>query len=196
MTKNIILCGVGGQGTVLASRLISAAAMDRGLPVMSAETIGMAQRGGSVFSHLRIGEGVYCPMIARGEADLILGFEPGEAVRMLPWLKPGGTVVTSDRGVTPVTVSLTGTAYDPNVMVEYLRKKVDRLIVLDAERALREVGSQKVLNLILLGAAIRTGALGMTAEDLEAAMKRLIQKKYLELNQKALKWAGKDEQES
>ena len=106
MTKNIILCGVGGQGTVLASRLISAAAMDRGWPVMSAETIGMAQRGGSVFSHLRIGEEVHCPMIARGEADLILGFEPGEAVRMLPWLKPGGAVVTADRGVTPVTVSL------------------------------------------------------------------------------------------
>ena len=196
MTKNIILCGVGGQGTVLASRLISAAAMDRGWPVMSAETIGMAQRGGSVFSHLRIGEEVHCPMIARGEADLILGFEPGEAVRMLPWLKPGGTVVTSDRGVTPVTVSLTGAVYDPAVMVEYLRKKVDRLFVLDAEKALREVGSPKVLNLILLGAAIRTGALGITGEDLEAAMKRLIPEKFLKLNQKALKWAGKDEKES
>lgn len=196
MTKNIILCGVGGQGTVLASRLISAAAMDRGWPVMSAETIGMAQRGGSVFSHLRIGEEVHCPMIARGEADLILGFEPGEAVRMLPWLKPGGTVVTSDRGVTPVTVSLTGAVYDPAVMVEYLRKKVDRLFVLDAEKALREVGSPKVLNLILLGAAIRTGALGITGEELEAAMKRLIPEKFLKLNQKALKWAGKDEKES
>ena len=196
MTKNLILCGVGGQGTVLASRLISAAAMDRGWPVMSAETIGMAQRGGSVFSHLRIGEEVHCPMIARGEADLILGFEPGEAVRMLPWLKPGGTVVTSDRGVTPVTVSLTGAVYDPAVMVEYLRKKVDRLFVLDAEKALREVGSPKVLNLILLGAAIRTGALGITGEELEAAMKRLIPEKFLKLNQKALKWAGKDEKES
>ena len=196
MTKNIILCGVGGQGTVLASRLISAAAMDRGWPVMSAETIGMAQRGGSVFSHLRIGEEVHCPMIARGEADLILGFEPGEAVRMLPWLKPGGTVVTSDRGVTPVTVSLTGAVYDPAVMVEYLRKKVDRLFVLDAEKALREVGSPKVLNLILLGAAIRTGALGITGEELETAMKRLIPEKFLKLNQKALKWAGKDEKES
>ena len=79
MRKDIILCGVGGQGTVLASRLISAAAMARNLPVMSAETIGMAQRGGSVFSHLRIGKVVYSPMIATGEADLILGFEPGEA---------------------------------------------------------------------------------------------------------------------
>ena len=86
MRKEIILCGVGGQGTVLASRLISAAAMARDLPVMSAETIGMAQRGGSVFSHIRIGEGMYSPMIARGEADLIIGFEPGEARRRICWI--------------------------------------------------------------------------------------------------------------
>ena len=85
MNKNIVLCGVGGQGTVLASKLIAAAAMKKGLSVMSAETIGMAQRGGSVFSHVRIGDDVCSPMIARGSADLIVGFEPGEAVRMLPF---------------------------------------------------------------------------------------------------------------
>lgn len=87
MNKNIILCGVGGQGTVLASKLIAAAAMEKGIPVMSAETIGMAQRGGSVFSHVRMGENLYSPMIAKGTADMILGFEPGETVRMLPYLK-------------------------------------------------------------------------------------------------------------
>ena len=76
MQKNIILTGVGGQGTVLASKLIAAAAMAKGLPVMSAETIGMAQKGGAVFSHLRIGEGVKSPMIRRGTADLLLAFEP------------------------------------------------------------------------------------------------------------------------
>ena len=81
MNKNIILCGVGGQGTVLASKLIAAAAMEKGIPVMSAETIGMAQRGGSVFSHVRMGENLYSPMIAKGTADMILGFEPGETVR-------------------------------------------------------------------------------------------------------------------
>ena len=86
MNKNIILCGVGGQGTILASKLISTAAMEKNIPVMSAETIGMAQRGGSVFSHLRMGEEIYSPMIARGTADIILGFEPGETVRMLPYL--------------------------------------------------------------------------------------------------------------
>ena len=105
MNKNIILCGVGGQGTVLASKLIAAAAMEKGIPVMSAETIGMAQRGGSVFSHVRMGENLYSPMIAKGTADMILGFEPGETVRMLPYLKKNGAVVVSNRAVMPVTAS-------------------------------------------------------------------------------------------
>ena len=125
MRKDIILCGVGGQGTVLASKLISAAAMGRGIPVMSAETIGMAQRGGSVFSHLRLGEGVFSPMIARGTADLILGFEPGEAVRMLPWLKRDGQVIVSSRAVMPVTASLSGTDYSGEEMIRFLRDRVD-----------------------------------------------------------------------
>ena len=76
MNKNIVLCGVGGQGTVLASKLIAAAAMKKGISVMSAETIGMAQRGGSVFSHIRLGEHLHSPMIAKGTADIIIGFEP------------------------------------------------------------------------------------------------------------------------
>lgn len=88
--RNIVLCGVGGQGTVLASKLLAAAAMSKDIPVMSAETIGMAQRGGSVFSHLRMGKNLYSPMIKTGTADLIIGFEPGETVRMLPYLKEHG----------------------------------------------------------------------------------------------------------
>ena len=113
MTKNIILCGVGGQGTVLASRLISSAAMARDIPVLSAETIGMAQRGGSVFSHVRMStdEVLYSPMIAKGEADLIIAFEPGEAVRQLPFLKPDGRMVVSSRPVMPVTAALSDTGY-------------------------------------------------------------------------------------
>ena len=94
VNKNIVLCGVGGQGTVLASKLIAAAAMEKGLRVMSAETIGMAQRGGNVFSNLRIGDSMHAPLLQSGQADVILGFEPGETVRMLHYLKPGGTVIT------------------------------------------------------------------------------------------------------
>ena len=191
MRKNIVLCGVGGQGTVLASRLISAAAMGRGIPVMSAETIGMAQRGGSVFSHLRLGDQVYSPMIARGEADLILGFEPGEAVRMLPYLKEGGQVIVSSRPVMPVTATLSGAAYRAEDMLDYLQRHVRRLTVVDAEAALKEVGSPKVLNLILLGAALREDALGLTEEDLIAAIHEKIPEKFHALNLKALAWGEK-----
>ncbi len=190
MRKNIVLCGVGGQGTVLASRLISAAAMAKQIPVMSAETIGMAQRGGSVFSHLRMGEGIWSPMIARGEADLILGFEPGEAVRMLPYLKPDGQMIVSSRPVMPVTAALGGNAYRPEEMLAFLREHVSRLWIVDTDRALLEVGSAKVLNLVLLGAAAARGALGLTREDLREAVRTQIQERFHALNFRALDAAG------
>ena len=189
MRKDIILCGVGGQGTVLASRLISAAAMARELPVMSAETIGMAQRGGSVFSHLRIGGDADCPMIAKGEADLILGFEPGEAVRMLPYMKPEGQVVVSSRAVMPVTAALSGADYRAETMLDYLKAQVRNLVIVPTEKALAEVGSAKVLNLILLGAAVRSGALGFSEEEMRQAVLTRIPAKFHELNLRALEWA-------
>ncbi len=186
MRKDIVLCGVGGQGTVLASKLICAAAMSRGIPVMSAETIGMAQRGGSVFSHLRLGDSVYSPMIARGTADLILGFEPGEAVRMLPFLKPDGQVVVSSRAVMPVTASLSGSAYSGEEMILWLREHVEKLIVVDAEKAMAELGSGRVLNLLLLGAALHAGALGLSEEDMRTAIREKLPERYHELNLRAL----------
>ncbi|EOS67823.1 indolepyruvate ferredoxin oxidoreductase, beta subunit [Lachnospiraceae bacterium MD308] len=189
MNKNIVLCGVGGQGTVLASKLIASAAMDKSLPVMSAETIGMAQRGGSVFSHVRIGEDVYSPMIAKGEADIILGFEPGEAVRMLPFLKEGGTVIVSSREIIPVTATLTNFSYNGSEMLSYLHKHVKNLFVIDAQKACEDIGSSKVLNLLLLGAAIQSGALGLSEADIRDAIKKRLPEKFHELNFKALEYA-------
>ena len=190
MRKNIILCGVGGQGTVLASRLISAAAMAKGIPVLSAETIGMAQRGGSVFSHIRLGEGIYSPMIARGEADLVIGFEPGEAVRMLPFLKPDGRMIVSDRAVMPVTASLSGSDYRASDMLDFLSSHVRDLRIIRAEKAMQDIGSAKVLNLILLGAAVSGGALGLAEADLKEAIRTRIPEKFHELNYRALAYAG------
>ena len=166
MHKNIVLTGVGGQGTVLASKLIAAAAMKKGLQVMSAETIGMAQRGGSVFSHLRIGEGTQSPMIGKGEADLILGFEPAETVRMLPYLKEGGQVVTAIRPVMPVTAALAGGSYKGEDMLAYLQAVVPNLLTVDTDAAIAELKNPKVVNVVLLGAALRSGALGLTEEEL------------------------------
>ena len=188
MNTGIILCGVGGQGTVLASKLISASAMETGLSVMSAETIGMAQRGGSVTSHIRIGEGVYSPMIAFGGADTIIGFEPGEAARMLPFLKEGGSVVVSSGVVIPVTEALVRSDYSSENMVGYLREHVERLTVVNTDTAIREVGTAKVLNIILLGASIAAGALPVTADTLMKMIERRVPEKYIDLNRKALEY--------
>jgi indolepyruvate ferredoxin oxidoreductase beta subunit len=186
MNKNIILCGVGGQGTVLASKLIAAAAMEKGIPVMSAETIGMAQRGGSVFSHVRMGENLYSPMIAKGTADMILGFEPGETVRMLPYLKKNGAVVVSNRAVMPVTASLAKTGYNGASMIDYLKTQVDQVLVIDTDQACEALGSAKVLNVLMLGAAISTGMLGLEKEDIKQALIKRLPEKLHELNFRAL----------
>ena len=188
MNKNIILTGVGGQGTVLASKLLAATAMKKGLRVMSAETIGMAQRGGSVFSHLRIGDEIESPMIAQGEADVILGFEPGETVRMLPYLKKGGLVVVSNRAVMPVTASLAGSDYNAASMLDYLSEQVENLKVIDTDRAIEDLGSAKVMNVLLLGAAVASGVLGITTDEIMDAIKARLPEKLWELNRRALEY--------
>ena len=189
MHKNIVLCGVGGQGTVLASKLIASAAMEKGLSVMSAETIGMAQRGGSVFSHLRVGGNPRSPMIEKGTADLILGFEPGEAVRMLPYLKPEGQMIVSKKAVMPVTATLSESGYSGEQMIAYLEQHCDHLMVIDSEAACRELGSEKVLNVLLLGAASLSGALGLTEEELRRAIELRVKPQFHELNFAALAYA-------
>ncbi len=188
MNKNIILCGVGGQGTILASRLIATAAMTKDIPIKTAETIGMAQRGGSVFSHLRLGQGTNSPLIAKGEVDLIIGFEPGETVRQLPFLKKGGAVVVSRRPVMPVSAMIGKSSYDPEKMIAYLKEHTERLIIVDADRAARDLGSARTLNVVLLGAALESGELGLTEEDLETAIQQKVPEKFVELNKKSLAW--------
>lgn len=197
MNKNIILCGVGGQGTVLASKLISSVAMKKGLLVMSAETIGMSQRGGSVFSHIRIGEGIQTPMIGEGEADIILAFEPGEAVRMLPYLKENGQMIVSAKEVTPVMATLTGAEYRGKDMLDYLASKVTNLIVADTEEVCQKIGTTKALNVFLLGVAVFSGTLGITEEELKDIIREKVPKKFHELNFKALEYSkeyGKKEE--
>lgn len=186
MHKNIVLCGVGGQGTVLASKLMAAAAMTKGLQVMSAETIGMAQRGGSVFSHLRIGDDILTPMIAEKTADIIIGFEPGEAVRMLPYLKEDGAVVVSNKAVMPVTASLSKADYCADQMLTYLKSKVSNLTIVDTDRACDELGTQKVMNVLLLGAAVRTGEIGFTPDEIMQEIKKRLPEKLHAINERAL----------
>lgn len=188
MNRNILLCGVGGQGTVLASKLIAKAAMEKGLKVMSAETIGMAQRGGSVYSYIRIGDDVCTPMIKKKNADIIIAFEPGEAVRMLPYLKEDGYMIVSSEAVVPVTSSLSDSKYNANDMIMYLKKHINNLMIVDTNSALKSIGSTKVLNILLLGAAVKTGKLGLEYDDVKNVILNKIPQKFHEINFKALEY--------
>ena len=189
MQTNILICGVGGQGIVLASKLIAAAAMEKNIPVMSAETIGMAQKGGSVFSFLRAGEDIYCPMFPEGSADIIIGFEPAEAVRMLPFLKKGGQVVVNTHPIMPVTATLKGSDYTGREMTDYISKNVENALFIDGESACREIGSPKVLNMIMLGAAVNRGVLPFSLDDIEQIMIKTVKPQFHELNSKALHYS-------
>ncbi|CCX88633.1 putative uncharacterized protein [Clostridium sp. CAG:590] len=186
MSKSVILCGVGGQGTVLASKLISYAAMAKGEEVKSAETIGMAQRGGSVTSHIRIGEEAFSPLIPKGKADVMIAFEPAEAVRNLDYLKPDGVVVVSQKAVKPVTASLSAKVYEGQEMLDYLGKHVSRLVIVDGQQVMEELGSAKVLNVVLLGAAIACNEIDITVDEIKAAIREKVPERFYELNLRAL----------
>lgn len=186
MNMNYLLCGVGGQGTVLAAKVLAAAAIAKGEEVKTTETIGMAQRGGSVTSYVRTGHDIHSPIIPYGTADVIIGFEPGEVVRNIRYLKKGGTVVVSTKSVMPVTAALTNSTYNGDEMVEYIKKAAENVIIIDGEKLCGECGSDKVLNVILLGAAISSGAVGITFEETKDALLKRLPAKLHELNIKAL----------
>lgn len=187
-TMNILLCGVGGQGTVLASKVLARCAMNRDLAAHTAETIGMAQRGGCVVSHVRIGE-TFSPLIPEGSADLILAFEPAEAVRCLRYLKPDGAVVVNRRAIKPVSDSLSG-SYSGEVMLDYLKENVARLLICDGDAVCAACGSQKVLNMVLLGAAANGGVLGFTSEELCRVIDETIAPRFREMNKTAIRTAN------
>ncbi|MBU5451036.1 indolepyruvate oxidoreductase subunit beta [Acetivibrio sp. MSJd-27] len=183
---NILITGVGGQGTVLASRLIAQTAIELGALAKTSETIGMAQRGGCVTSHVRIGEDDISPLIPLGKADLLLAFEPAEAVRNLKYLKKGGSMVVNTRAILPVTCAM-GTGYEPEQMLEYLKKQKDRKVIFaDAGAICEELGSFKVINTVMLGIALKNDLLPFTKEDLEQTMRKFLPERFQEINRKAV----------
>ena len=183
MAKNILICGVGGQGTVLAAKVLSQAAVSSGKRVLSAETIGMAQRGGSVVSHVRIGENLFSPLIPKGQADVIIAFEATEAVRNIEYLKKDGMVIVNKKVVQPTTASLTGKTFEEGSMIEYL-ESVAKTVAVDTEQACEDLKSSKVVNMVLLGAACKTGVI--ERDELKAAVKLLVKPDFYALNCKAI----------
>ncbi len=179
-----ILSGVGGQGTVLASKLLAKAAMASGLEVRTTETIGMAQRGGSVVSHIRMGETVDSPIVPEKSADVIIAFEPSEAVRVLPYLKENGTMLVCDSPIMPVTSSLGG-GYDIDEILKFLKDKVNNLTIFSGDKFMECCGNAKALNVALLGTAANTKVLPFNTEILEYTIKKSIPEKFLDMNMKA-----------
>jgi indolepyruvate ferredoxin oxidoreductase beta subunit len=169
---------VGGQGTILLSRLIGEAAVNRGLDVRGSETIGMAQRGGSVAGHLRIGEGGFSPLIPPGRADLIIAFECAEALRTLPFLSPAGNMLVLDRVISQ--------AYRAADMTAYLKTCLGgRLTVVSWEKLIERF-DPRVSNVLLLGRAVDRGFLPFSPDEIIAVLKKRTSPRYLEMNIKAL----------
>lgn len=186
---NILLTGIGGQGTVLAAKLLAQAALDKGWQVRTAETIGMAQRGGSVISHVRIaeaGEKPFSTLIPKGCAQLIVAFEPSEAARVLPYLAADGTLVSATTAVQPVTAALAAKDYDATVMANRLRAAFEnvsaRFVLVDDAPLLNALGTRKVLNTLLLAEALKVARLPISLDDLERAIEACVKPRFVPLN--------------
>lgn len=177
--KNILIAGVGGQGTLLAARIIGSAATASGYEVKVSEVHGMSQRGGSVITYVKFGEKVYSPIICRGEADVILSFEALEAGRYLSYLKPDGVIVTSTQQINPMPV-VSGAMQYPEDVIGKIREKGAKVISTDALAAATEVGNAKASNVVMIGLA--ASVLGLDEEKLFEAMKSCVPAKALEIN--------------
>ena len=183
MTTNIIVCGVGGQGTLLASNLIAECALEEGFDVKKSEVHGMAQRGGSVVSHVRFGEAIDSPLLRKGQADILLGFEELEALRWSCFLKPEGIALVNTQNIVPMSVSA-GNAVYPDGILDKIKQLPAQLIAVDAINTAKDLGNQKCLNVVLLG--VLTKKLEVLKKDTMLGMiRKRIPPKLLDLNLKA-----------
>ena len=194
--RNVLLTGVGGQGTVLAAKVLAQAAQAKGWQVRTAETIGMAQRGGSVVSHVRMGdngEEVIAPLVAKGTADMIIAFEPAEAARVLPYLAPDGVMVSATTSIQPITAALSTEPYLAEATIASLDERLNecaeasaRFVLVEDEAVLSQVGNRKALNTVLLAFALKTGHLPLSLDDLRDAIRACVKPRFVELNLAAI----------
>lgn len=190
---NILLAGVGGQGTVLAAKVLAQAAEEKGWQVRTAETIGMAQRGGNVVSHVRMGdegEPVFAPLIALGTADLVIGFEPAEAARVLPYLKRGGSLVSATSAIQPVSAALSSVPYVSADVLGGLECAVEaadgRFVAVDDAALVEQVGSRKSLNVMLIARALKECDLPIDVDDLRRAVPLCVKERFVDMNLRAI----------
>lgn len=183
MTKSVLLVGVGGQGTILASKLLITGLMEAGYDVKMSEIHGMSQRGGSVSSQVRYGDKVESPVIELGGADILVSFEKMEAVRWLKYLKPEGKAVVNDFQIDSMPI-LNGKADYPEGIVEFLQDSAKATVVDAAAKAL-ELGNAKVMNVILLGTVIKS--MGLENIDWEKIIRENVKERFIDINIEAIK---------
>ena len=182
MTKNIMIAGVGGQGTLLASKLLGSLLIGQGYDVKVSEVHGMAQRGGSVVTYVRYGERGASPIIDRGEADILVAFELLEAARWAEYLRPEGVLIANTQQILPMPV-ITGAAVYPEDLAERLREGCGRAVLVDALAPAEEAGSAKAVNVVLMG--ILSTVLGIPEAAWMAALERQLKPALVEMNKKA-----------
>ena len=185
---NIVLAGVGGQGTLLAGEIIGSAALQGGLNVRVSEIHGMAQRGGAVVSNVRIGERVLASTVLEGQADVLLGFEPLETIRNLKYASERTLVVMSGERIPPAELSLKGIRYpSTREVVNKIKVFAENVILVEAVRLAREAGSSLTQNSVLIGALAGTGRLPVKTETLTRVLKELVPRKHVGTNVKAFR---------
>ncbi len=197
---NISLAGIGGQGSVLAAKILAEAARSKGWQVRTAETTGMAQRGGDVMSHVRMGnkgEVVYSPLPAHASDDLIIALEPGEGLRALPYLKENGLMVVASSGIAPVMGDFKAPAYHPEQMIEALKASGSHVVVVDDVALCNQLGGRKALNIIMLASALlavnthegcaHNSLRGeLTLDDMRGVIPACVKERFVSLNMKAI----------
>ncbi len=181
MTKNIMIVGVGGQGTLLASRILGNTVIGEGYDVKVSEVHGMSQRGGSVVTYVKYGEKVHSPIIDKGEADIILAFEMLEAYRAMPYLRKGGKMIVNTQTINPMPV-ITGAAEYPSDIDKKIGDKVDAILV-DALSLAKEAGNTKAVNVVLIG--VMAKSTDIPYEKWVETIKTTVPEKFLEVNLKA-----------
>ncbi len=184
---NLEIVGVGGQGILTSSQVIGGAALKKGLDVYMSEVHGMAQRGGVVVTTVKIGEEVYSPLIGKGEADVVLGFEPVETYRAIEQASKKTWVVTNTTPIVPFTVSVGDEKY-PSIeheIIPSLQKATDKLVTLDAEALAKEAGAAITQNIVMIGALTATDVLPLNESEIKRSIEDNVPKKFVDMNIKA-----------
>ena len=187
MVLNIVFSGIGGQGIVVASDIFCEAALFDGLDVAKAEVHGMAQRGGSIVAHVRVGKNVQAPLIETGKADIILGFEMLEAARVLPILKKNGTVILNTKYIPPSTSIGSSSAFNDEKILGIIKDRAHKVYEIDGIGIANKLGNLLVVNTVLLGAISGIPENPVSKESLETAIAGRLKQKYVALNLEAFK---------